>query len=484
MTELERLNQHKRERVVEWGVTLANRLCRALGKMPEALGYLPAPSNGSGESKDNWTPSTLRRAIEVNLNKAAEDVNHEALKIYREHGVTLTILQRYDSFLDNPDLYSPHPRDILNRGATFPNPLDPIAHAILGYSKNIRYEGSRITEDDLKETLNVLMSMDGKKFVSDPQYVSKMYRSMAFQYMEMCNSSRLSFATDQFLAAGGISLCREYDSDLSFDDSISKIIKKIKNMSFNSSTMNLMVQQSMESEAKLGIRDFDPVIVFDRFMHALSKGQDKVITWLAENTNLRSIFERIHELSPIEIEPNAIVLSGRKPFTPLMLLKAVDNSNIFRDEPERISPSFTASMAAGMDTMVNDKGHIFTLISKYEKSGHLDLDKLAEFNDELEKHTNCLGIDAAMRLCKGHVLKANPAALARVSQLLNEDKVATIAGASEETMKRLFVDSFSGSYQAKLGLSMSDAFANKSKLTELTESLEFRARAFAEDIGL
>lgn len=484
MTELERLNQHKRDGQIEWGVTLATRFCRALEKMPEALGYLPAPSNGSGESKDNWTPSTLRRAIEVNLNRVAAEVNHEALKIYKEHGVTLTILQRYDSFLDNPDLYSPHPRDILNRGTVFPNTLDPIAHAIVGYSKSTRYESSCMTQDDFNETLSVLLSMDGNKFKSDPQYVSKMFRSMAFQYMDMCDSSRLSFATDQFLAAGGISLCRDYDSDLSFDESILKIIKKIQNMSFNSSTMNLMIQQSMESEAKHGVRDFDPVIVFDRFMHALSKGQDKVITWLAENTNLRSIFQRIHELSPIEIEPNALVLSGRKPFTPLMLLKAVDNSNIFRDEPERISPSFTASMAAGMDAMVNDKGHLFALISKYEKNGYLDLDKLGEFNDELEKHTDCLGIDAAMKLCKGHVLKANPAILARVRQLLDEDKVATIASASEETMKRLFVDSFSGSYQAKLGLSLSDAFANKSKLTELTESLEFRARAFADDIGL
>jgi len=484
MTELERINQHKRNGQIEWGVTLATRFCRALEKMPEALGYLPAPSNGSGESKDNWTPSTLRRAIEVNLNKVAEEVNHEALKIYKEHGVTLTILQRYDCFLDNPDLYSPHPRDILNRGTVFPNPLDPIAHAIVGYSKHIRYEGSQITEDDLKETFNVLMSMGGNKFASDPQYVSKMFRSMAFQYMELCNISRLAFATDQFLTSGGISLCREYDSDLSFDDSILKIIKKIQNMSFNSSTMNLMIQQSMESEARLGVRDFDPVIVFDRFMHALSKGQDKVITWLAENTNLRSIFQRIHDLSPIEMEPNAIVLGGRKPFTPLMLLKVVDTSNMFREEPERISPSFTASMKAGMDTMINDKGHIFALISKYEKNGHLDLDKLGELNDELEKYTECLNIDAAMKLCKGHVLKANPAALARVRQLLDEDKVATIASANEETMKRLFVDSFSGSYRTKLGLSLSDAFANKSKLAELTESNEFRARAFADDIGI
>jgi hypothetical protein len=138
-------------------------------------------------------------------------------------------------------------------------------------------------------------------------------------------------------------------------------------------------------------------------------------------------------------------------------------------------------MTAGMDALINDKGHLFTLIGKYESKGCLDLDKLEVFNDELEKHTDVLNLTAAMKLCKGHVLKTNPAALARVKQLMTDDRANAIAGADEATIQRLFIDATSESYRIKLGLSMGDAFAYKGKTTE---SLQFRAESFSKDLGL
>jgi hypothetical protein len=481
MSDLDATYQRRRADQVAWGVTLATRFCRALEKMPEAIGYLPAPSNGSGESKDNWTPSTLRRAIEVNIARCAETVNHEALKIYREHGVGLVIFERYDSFLENQELYSPHARDILNRGTVFPNPLEAVGTLISGYSRSDLYEAACITEADFDETLSVLMIMGGNHYKNDPQYVSKMFRDMGFLFMNLNNSRRLSYASDKFLAEGGISLCRDYDSDLSFDDSVLKIIKKIRNMDFNPETQNVMLPFALESEVKAGVRDFDPVIVFQSFMNALSRGQDKVVSWLGENTNLRAIFQRMHELYPINKDPNAIILGNQKRFTPLMLLRAIDESKTAKVEPARIPALFNACMSAGMDTLINDKGHLFTLISKYERKGCLDLDKLEEFNDELGKHTEVLNLTAAMKLCKGHVLKANPAALARIKQMLTDDKVNAIAGADEATIQRLFTDPTSESYRIKLGLSMGDAFAYKGKTTQ---SLQFRAESFSKDLGL
>lgn len=482
MSELDTHYKHKRQGQIEWGITLANRFCRALEKMPEAIGYLPAPSNGSGETKDNWTPSTLRRAIEVNINRCAETVNHEALKIYREHGVGLGIFERYDSFLDNQELYSPHARDILNRGTVFPNPLAPVGMAISGYSRSVLYEAACITEADFDETLSVLLSMGGRQYKSDPQYVSKMFRDLGFQHMNLNNSRRLSYATDKFLAEGGISLCRDYDADLSFDDSVLKIIQKIRNMDFSPETLNVMLPFALEGDVKAGVRDFDPVIVFQSFMKALSNGQDKVVSWLGENTNLRAIFERIHELYPINKDPNDIIMGNQKRFTPLMLLRAVDESRIAKAEPERVPALFTACLAAGMDTLINDKGHLFTLVAKFQQKGCLNLDKLEVFHDELEKHTDVLNLTAAMKLCKGHVLKANPAVFARMKHLLSdENKVAAIAGADEATIQRLFTDDTSEGYRIKLGLSMGDAFAYKGKTTQ---SLKFCADSFSKDLGL
>jgi hypothetical protein len=87
-----------------------------------------------------------------------------------------------------------------------------------------------------------------------------------------------------------------------------------------------------------------------------------------------------------------------------------------------------------------------------------------------------------MTLCKGHVLKANPAVFARMKLLLSdENKVASIAGADEATIQRLFTDDTSEGYRIKLGLSMGDAFAYKGKMTE---SLSFRADSFSKDLGL
>jgi hypothetical protein len=79
------------------------------------------------------------------------------------------------------------------------------------------------------------------------------------------------------------------------------------------------------------------------------------------------------------------------------------------------------------------------------------------------------------------VLKTNPAALARVKQLMTDDRANAIAGADEATIQRLFIDATSESYRIKLGLSMGDAFAYKGKTTE---SLQFRAESFSKDLGL
>lgn len=499
--------QRNRDWSVKRGVERATKLCQLAESMPESCGYLPAPSKGSGEYKTYWTPEALRRTIELDIVRQANEVNHQALGVYRDHGIPLAIFERYDRFLDNNDLYQPHAREILDRGNEFPNPLEAYGAAILGYANKSTGEGAAVTNQDLEDTLTVLSQMGAKRYIVDPQYASKMLRQMEFNFgLHRKNPERYRYGIDKYLQAGGPSLCLAFDTNLSHDESISKIVRRLKNLDGNvgqhCSADGSVIQESqpsmyqaidrqfdhsdfltvtMDVEIRQGEKDLDPVLVFNRFIRALTSGDVNVVKHLAENTHLSEILKTIHEQSPIVRSPDKILQADKPVFTPLMILRAIDGSSKVKEKPQLMVELFKAASDAGLKHFLEDDKHVLALAKGYKQKGMLNLNKFEPFLEILETKISNVSFESAMQLCKGHSKNANRVALAHARSMLEADKEAAILGASEDTIQLLFVDGFGESYRRSLNLELRDAVINQGPTAQ---SLEFRGRAFTLELGV
>lgn len=499
--------QRSRDWTVKRGVEKATKLCELAESMPESCGYLPAPSKGSGEYKSYWTPEALRRTIELDIIRQAQEVNHQALAVYRDHGIPLAIFERYDRFLDNQDLYNPHAREILDRGNEFPNPLEAYGAAILGYANKSTGEGAAVTNEDLAETLTVLSQMGAKRYLIDPQYASKMLRQMEFNFgLHRKNPDRYRFGIAKFLEAGGPSLCLSYDTNLSQEESISKIMRRLKNLDGNvgqhcsadgsvvRDTQPSMAQAidrqfdhtdfltvTMDVEISKGNSDLDPVLVFNRFVRALTSGDVSAVKHLAENTNLSEILKTIHEQSNIVRSPDKILQAEKPVFTPLMMLRAIDGSSVVKQKPELMVELFNAASDAGLKYFLQDQKHVLALAKGYKQKGMLNLNKFEPIQDLLRTHLTGVSFESAMQLCERHPKLANPAALDHAKTMLQADKKSAMALTSDSTIEKIFAANFSEAYQSVLKLTPEDAMLSE---CPLSKSFEFRGKAFTQALGV
>lgn len=499
--------QRSRDWSVKRGVERAMKLCQLAESMPESCGYLPAPSKGSGEYKSYWTPEALRRTIELDIISQAQEVNPQALAVYRDHGIPLAIFERYDRFLDNQDLYNPHAREILDRGNEFPNPLEAYGAAILGYANKSTGEGAAVTNADLEETLTVLSQMGAKRYLTDPQYASKMLRQMDFNFgLHRKNPERYRFGIDKYLEAGGPSLCLSYDTNLSQDESISKIMRRLKNLDGNvgqhcsadgsvvKETQPGMAQAidrqfdhtdflsvTMDVEISKGGKDLDPVLVFNRFIRSLTSGDVSAVKYLTANTNLGDILKTIHEQSNIVRSPDKILQAEKPVFTPLMILRAIDGSSRVKEKPELMVELFNAASDAGLKHFLEDDKHVLALAKGYKQKGMLNLNKFEPFLEILQTKISQVSFESAMQLCIGHSKNANRVALAHAKTMLEADKDAAILGASEDTIQKVFMEGFGESYRRALNLELRDAVINQGATAQ---SFEFRGKAFTLELGV
>jgi hypothetical protein len=428
------------------------------------------------------TPQSLRRDVEEHICDCALEGHHEALSVYRDHGVPLDIFGRYDSLLDDPALYDASPQTILYSKVNFPSPLKPLGFAMIGFGRKIPTMDKEpmITEEDFVETMNVLRSMGGHRYIGEPQYVAMMFRDM-YQYAIIHNKDKDKMVTalSHFLESGGVSLSRDVDSELTFDESILKCFDNISRLEKKPWVHNPILDFAMDAEAKNGIRDFDPRLVFNRFLGALRNGQPQEVTHLRDVTNLKAIFTRMHELSPLERSPSEIVLGRRTDFTPLRLIKAIDQCPGNDDSlTERL---FHVAMAAGMGVLTADPNHMMNVIRHYNQEGTLYLNGHDGFNAELKKCMGSLSLDAAIKLADGRYFETKKIALAHAKQLIDADKVGVLAQANEKTIQMLFKNVDGEALRETLGLDLKDAFLNKCKLTR---SMTFRADSFSKDLGL
>ena len=499
--------QRKRDWTVKRGVDRATKLCELAESIPESCGYLPAPSKGTGEYKSYWTPEALRRTIELDIISQANDVNHQALAVYRNHGISLAIFERYDRFLDNQDLNTPHPREILDRGKEFPNPLVAYGAAIIGYANKWTGEGAAVSNQDLDDTLSVLDQMGAKRYITDPQYASKMIRQMEFDFdLHRKHLDRYKSGIKKYLETGGPSLCLSSDTNLSEEESISKIVRRLKNMDGNvgqhCSADGSVIQPSqpsmahaicrqfahpdfltltMDEEIRKGNDNLDPVLVFNQFVRALTLGDVSVVKQLAENTKLGDILKTIHEQSNIIRSPDKILQAELPVFTPLMILRAIDGSSMVKDKPELMVDLFNAAHDAGLKYFLEDEKHVLALAKGYKQKGVLNLNKFEPFLEILQTKISDVSFESAMQLCKGHSKNANKVALAHAKSLVESDKNDAILGASEETIKKVFVDGFGESYRRALNLELRDAIINPGPTAQ---SYEFRGMAFTQELGV
>ncbi len=428
------------------------------------------------------TPQSLRREVEQHICECAMEGNHEALAIFRDHGVPLAIFERYDCYLDDPALDDSSPQTILYSKVIFPNPLKPLGSAILGFGRKFPKSDREplVSEEDFVETMNVLRSMGGHRYISEPQYVAMMFKDMYLNnFMGSRDKEKMVTALSHFLESGGVSLSRDVDSELTFDESIIKCLDNISRLEKKPWVHNQILDYAMDAEALNGIRDFDPGLVFNRFLGALKNGEPKDITHLRDTTHLKAIFSRLYEMSPMERTPTEIIMGRRTDFTPLRLIKAIDQSP--RGDETLTERLFHVAMEAGMNVLTADPKHMMSVIRHYTQEGALYLNGHDGFNAELQKCIGSLSLDAAIKLADGRYFNTKKIALAHAKQLIEADKVGALASAHEKTIETLFKFSGSEELQKALGLERKDAFLKKCKLTR---SMSFRADSFGKDLGL
>jgi hypothetical protein len=430
------------------------------------------------------SPQSLRRDVEEQICLCALEGNHEALAIYRDHGVPLAIFERYDCYLDDPSLYDASPQTILYGKGSFPNTLKPLGKAMLGFgSKYPEAEGiPLISKEDFVETMNVLRSMGGHRYVSEPQYVAMMFKDMYLSnFIGTKDKEKMVEAMSHFLESGGVSLSRDVDSELTFDESITKCLDTISRLNKKPWTHNPILNFAMDAEIKNGISNFDPALVFGRFLDALRIGQPQDVWHLGDKTNLRAIFSRLHELSPLERSPTEIIMGRRTDFTPLQLLKTLEEPRPGKKDPTLIERLFQVALTTGLDMLTSDPKHMMNLIRHYEREGIPSLRDHIGFNAELKKCVASLSFDAAVKLADKSFGDARDVVFEHAKKLLTANKTGELAAAKESTIEILF-KSFDGQkHREALGLELKDAFANKCKLTR---SMSFRADSFSKDLGL
>lgn len=502
------MEEAKRQRKfdVDRGVQRAMTICRQIDNMPESVGYLAAPSNGSGEFKNYWTPSALRRTVELDIVAQAKELNHQALQVYRDQGVSLCIFERYDSYLDNQELYTPHPRDILDRGNEFPNVLEAFGSAMLGYTNNLVSGRRAIEATDYDETIEILMQMGGRRYLNDDQYASKMARSFDMNFgLHRKEPDRFNYAIRKLLDLGLPSLCRDADAKLSAEESVEKILRKIKtldaNVSSNCSDDGSVVNKSqasmyrnierhfqhndllnftMDAEITQGVRDFDPVLVFNRFMIAIAHSDAAEIGRLAEKTQLTQILADLHSRVTITKADDKILQAEKSTFTPLLLLRAIDAS-MPKEEPAVNDKLFSAVSEAGLAPILSDTKHVLAFAKGYTQKGTLNLNKFAPFQDLLRTHLAGVSFESAMQLCQRHPKMANPAALDHAKAMLQADKKSAMALTSDSTIEKIFAGNFSEAYQSVLKLVPEDSMLSE---CPLSKSFEFRGKAFTQALGV
>jgi hypothetical protein len=468
----------------ERAVSNARIYCEQLEKMPEAAGYLPAPISPDRARSRYMTPQSLRRDVEDHICECAMEGNHEALAIYRDHGVPLAIFERYDSFLDDLALYDSSPQTILYSKVSFPNPLKPLGAAILGYGRKFPKSDKEplISKEDFVETMNVLRSMGGHRYISKPQYVAMMFKDMYLnQFVGHNNKDKMVEAMSHFLESGGVSLSRDVDSELTYDQSITKCLATISRLEKKPWFHNPILDYAMDAEATRGVRDFDPALVFSRFLRALKNGRPEEVTHLRDTTPLRAICSSLHEMSPLERTPTEIIMGRGTDFTPLRLLTAIEQSSPRKDEPNLKERLFDVALTAGVDILTADPKHMMNLIRYYQRGFSPSLTDHVGFNTELKKCVGSLSLDAAIKLASNSFEDAREIILAHGKQLIIADKQGELAAANEKTIQILFKSMNGEAFREALGLELKDAFLNKCKLTR---SMSFRADSFSKDLGL
>ena len=466
----------------ERAVSNARIYCEQLESMPEAAGYLPAPMSPDRKSPRYTTPQSLRREVEQHICDCAMEGNHEALAIFRDHGVPLAIFERYDCYLEDPALYDASPQTILYSKVNFPNTLKPLGMAMLGFGRKFPKSLSEplINEEDFVETMKVLRSMGGHRYIAEPTYVAKMFRDMYLNApVQIKDKDRMVTALSNFLESGGVSLSRDVDSELTFDESILKCFDNISRLEKKPWVHNPILDYAMDAEAKIGTRNFDTVLVFNRFLGALRNGQPQEVTQLRHTTHLQEIFLRLYEMSPIERTPTEIILGRRTDFTPLRLIKAIDQCP--RDDEALTERLFHVAMEAGMNVLTADPKHMMSVIRHYTQEGALYLNGHDGFNAELKKCIGSLSLDAAIKLAEGRYFNTKKIALTYAKQLIDADKAGELAAAHEKTVEILFKSVDGDELRKAFGLELNDAFLNKCKLTR---SMRFRADSFSKDLGL
>lgn len=470
--------------VSERVINTARIYCEQLENMPEAAGYLPAPIPQDRARSRFLTPQSLRRNIEDHICYCAMEGNHEALAIYREHGVPLAIFERYDCYLDDPALYDSTPQTILYSKVSFPNPLKPLGAAMLGFGRKFQKSDKEplISKEDFVETMNVLRSMGGHRYISEPQYVAMMFKDMYLnQFVGHNNKDKMVEAMSHFLESGGVSLSRDVDSELTYDQSITKCLATISRLEKKPQFHNPILDYAMDAEARSGLRDFDPALVFSRFLRALRNGHPEEVTHLRDTTHLRAIFSSLHEMSPLERSPTEIIMGRGTDFTPLRLLTAIEQSSPRKDEPNLKERLFDVALTAGVDILTTDPKHMMNLIRYYQRGVSPTLTDHVGFNTELKKCVGSLSFDAAIKLAVNSFEGAREILLEHAKQLIVVDKRGEIAAAHDKTINILFKSVDGEQFRKALDLELKDAFLNKCKLTR---SMRFRADSFSQDLGL
>jgi hypothetical protein len=430
------------------------------------------------------TPQSLRRDVEQHICECAMEGNHEALAIFRDHGVPLAIFERYDCYLDDPALFDSSPQTILYSKVSFPNPLKPLGSAILGFGRKFPKSDKEplVSKEDFVETMNVLRSMGGHRYISEPQYVAMMFKDMYLnQFVGHSNKDKMVEAMDHFLESGGVSLSRDVDSELPYDQSITKCLAIISRLEKKPWLHNPILDYAMNAEAKRGVRDFDPALVFCRFLRALKNGVPEEITYLRDTTNLRAICSSLHEMTPLERTPTEIIMGRGTDFTPLRLLTAIAQSSPRKDEPHLKERLFEVALTAGVDILTSDPKHMMNLIRYYQRGITPTITDHDGFNTELKKCVASLNFDASIKLAANSFEGAREILLEHAKQLVTKDKPGEIAGAHDKTINILFKSVDGEGFRKALDLDLKDAFLNKCKLTR---SMRFRADSFSKDLGL
>jgi len=466
----------------ERSVEIARTYCEQLDNMPEAVGYLPAPKAKRRGRVLGSTPETLRSTIEQDICDCAAEGHHEALAVYRDHGVTLSIFERYDSFLDDYNLYGYSPEAILNGKVKFPNPLKPLGIAMLGYGDKRLSQLPRtpMSEHDFVQTMNVLSSMGGRLYLTEPQYVAKMFNDMnSSAFIPNKDHDRMVVAMKHFLDKGGVSLCRPEKTDPPLDDQIEKCFDAIRRISKKIPSYNPILNISMDADALSGHREFNQYLVFSRFLSALKNGQPHEVSHLAKISEISETFARMHELSQLKKTASQITLERKAYFTPLRMIGVIDQCP--RGDDTLTERLFQVAIDAGVMAFTKDLGHMISFLKHYNQEGSLHITSHGGFNHELEKVIHELGFDAAVELARDFDFSTRSTAIARAKDLIDNSKASVLEQASETTINTLFRTSNGEDLRKKLGLEIGDAFFNKGKTTR---SMSFRADAFSSDLGL